>query len=92
MALFDFVYQVLNIRNGLFEDIYLSSMKCFHDPSLDSEDNMSHVVYFDTGMPFQRFMRLVESNDGLIVQRCLKALEESEGTPESIIKVNVDVP
>lgn len=64
----DHVFQVEDLRNGAVEDIHGSRLKFFHDPSLDKEAIMSHVVSSETGMPVQRLMRLVEADTGLMVQ------------------------
>ena len=53
---------------------------------------MSHVVSSETGMPVQRLMRLVQSDDGLMVQVRWKGLPASEDTLEPISKVYEDVP
>eukprot|EP00171_Calliarthron_tuberculosum_P004016 IDg4016t1 len=60
--------KVEDLRNGLTEDVHVSRLKFYHDPSLDTEAVMAHVVSSETGMPVQRLMRLVESSDGLMVQ------------------------
>lgn len=91
-ALSDYVYQVEDLRNGLLENVHGSRLKFYHDASLDTKAIMSHVVASETGMPVQRLMRLVESDDGLMVQVRWKGLPESEDTLEPIGKVYEDVP
>lgn len=52
---------------------------------------MPRVVYSESVIPFQRLMRLVESDEVLMVQFHCKRLPESEDTLEYIIKVNEDM-
>lgn len=88
----DHVYQVEDLRNGQVEDVHCTRLKFYHDPSLDTEAIMSHVISSETGMPVQRLMRLVDSDDGIMVQVRWRGLPESEDTLEPVQKVFEDVP
>lgn len=72
----DYIYQVKDPRNGLLDDVRDSRWKFYHDSSLETEAIMSDVVASEAGMPVQRLMCLVDSDDGVMVQVCLKGLPE----------------
>lgn len=91
-SLNDYVYQVEDLRNGIIEDVHGSLLKFYHDPSLDTERIMSHVLSSETGMQVQRLMRLVETDDGLMVLVRWKGLPNSEDTMEPVKKIHEDVP
>lgn len=53
---------------------------------------MPHAISSETGTPLQRFMRLVKTDDGLMVQVRWRGLPESKDTLESLKKIHDDVP
>lgn len=53
---------------------------------------MAHVISSETGMPVQRLMRLVDTEDGLMVLVRWSGLPDSEDTLEPLKKVYEDVP
>lgn len=53
---------------------------------------MSHVISSETGIPVQRFMCLVETDNELIFQVRWRGLPESEDTIEQLQKIEEDVP
>lgn len=89
---YDYVYQVENLPHGLVKNVHISRLKFYHNPSLDKEAIMSHVILSKIGLPVQRLMRLVETDDGLMVQVCWRGLAEPEYTLEPLGKVHDDVP
>ena len=91
-ALSDYVFQVEDIRTGDFDDIHGSRLKYYHDPSLDAEAILPHVISSETGMVVQRLLGLVEADDGLKVRIRWKGLPESEDTEEPLQNVYEDVP
>lgn len=77
-SIIDHVYQVEDLRNGAFEDVHGSRLKFYEDPSLNHEAIMSHVVASETGMSVHRLMRLVDSDNRMMVEVCWRGLSESE--------------
>lgn len=91
-AVSDYVFQVEDLRNGQLQEVHGTRLKFYRDSSLNTEAVMSHVVASETGMPVQRLMRLVDTDDGLMVQVRWRGLPDSEDTLEPASKVYEDVP
>jgi len=91
-AVNDYVYQVEDLRTGLSEEVHGSRLKFYHDPSLDTEAVLSHVLSSETGMVVARLLRLEEHEDGLYVVVRWKGLPNSEDSVEPLEKVYEDVP
>lgn len=64
-AMNDYVYQIEDLRNGLLEVVHMSSLKFYHDASLDKENIMSHVLTSENGMVVHLLVCLVDTNEGL---------------------------
>lgn len=91
-SLNDHVYQVEDLRNGEVEDVHCTRLKFYHDPSLDTEAIMSHAISSETGMPVQRLMQLVDTDDGIMVQVRWRGLPPSGDTFEPLAAIYDDVP
>ena len=91
-ALNDYVFQVEDLRNGTIQDIHGSRLKYYKDSSLNENAIMSHVLSSETGMPINRLVRFVETDDGLKVHVRWKGLPDSEDTFEPLSNVYEDVP
>lgn len=88
----DHVYHIEDLRNGAVGEVHGSRLKFYHDRFLNQEAIMSHVVSSEPGMPVPHLMRLVDTDDGMMVQVCWRGLRESEDTLEPLMKVFEDVP
>lgn len=64
----EFVYQVKELQKGKVEDIHVLRLMFSHDPSLNVEAVMSHVVYLEIVVPIQYLQFLIESDDRPLVQ------------------------
>lgn len=53
---------------------------------------MSHVVASETGMAVQRLMRLVDTQDGMMVQVRWRGVTNSDDTLKPLQKLFEDVP
>lgn len=91
-AISDYVFEVEDLRTGLSEEIHGCRLKFYHDPSLNTEAVMSHVLSSETGMVVSRLMRLEEHDDELYAVVRWKGLPHSEDTVEPIEKIYQDVP
>ena len=91
-AINDYVYLVEDLRTGESEELHASRLKFYHDPTLDTDAVMSHVLQSETGMTVQRLLRLKEHPDGVYVVVRWKGLPNSDDTLEPLLKVNEDVP
>lgn len=91
-ALSNYVFQAEDLRNAQVQDVHGTRLKFYHDPSLDKEDIMSHLIASETGMSVQRLMELVETEDAIQVQVRWHGLPESEDTLEPVARVAKDVP
>lgn len=74
------------------KDVHVSRMKFYHDASLDIESIMYHVVSSETGIPVQRLMGLVETDDGLKFQVRWSCLSQSDDTLDHLVRVYEDLP
>lgn len=91
-AINDYVYLIEDLRTGESEELHASRLKFYHDPTLNTDVIMSHVIQSETGMTVQRLMGLEEHSDGLYVVVRWKGLPDSDDTLEPIAKVHEDVP
>lgn len=91
-AINDYVYQVEDLRDGTLEEAHISRLNFYHDPSLDTEAIMSHVITSETGMVVQGLLKLVDTDDGLKVQVRWRGLPDSEDTLEPLLQIYEDVP
>lgn len=87
----DCVYQVEDLWIGRVDDVHATRLKFHHDPSLNQEAIVSHVLSSETDMAVQGLMRLVDTDDGPVVSARWRELPETEDTMESIKTVYKDV-
>ena len=78
----EFVYQVEDLPNGALEDIHDTHLKFYRDSSRNIDAIMSHDLSSESGMIVSRLMRLVESEDGLLVVVRWKGLPHFEHSIE----------
>lgn len=76
----------------MVEEGHGTRLKFYHDLSLDTEANMSHIFTPETGMPVQRLMRLFENEGGLFFQARWQGLPLTKDTLEPMKHISEDVP
>lgn len=91
-ALNDYIYQVEDLGNGIVKDVHSWRLKFYHDPFLNVEAIMSHVVSSENGMAVQCLLHLVDFDDGHMVLVRWAGLLPSEGTVKPLQKVQEGIP
>lgn len=80
-----------DLRNSVLTNVHASRLKVYSDSSVDSKVFLSHVIHSETGMQFQRPLRLVGTDDGIKVHIRWKGLLSTEDKFEPIQQVYEDV-
>lgn len=91
-AINDYVYQVEDLRNGTLSEVHAARLKFYSGTSLDEKSLIPHVLQLETGMQFQRLLRLVDTSKGLSVVICWRGFPASQDTQEPLQQVYADVP
>lgn len=91
-AFSNYVYQFKDLCNDQFQEVHCTHLKLHRDSSLSFEAIRSHVIKSETGMLVQRFMSLVDTDNGLVVRVCWRGSPKSEDTIEPVARVYEDLP
>lgn len=86
-----YVFQIEDHRNGSMDAVHGCRVQFCHDPSLDKEKIMSHVISSETGMPLSQLLKLVDKKKGPHFLVRSKGLENSEDSLEPLAQIYSDV-
>lgn len=88
----DCVYHFKDLRNGKIDEAHIFRLRFYHEGSHDKNAIVSHILSSETRMGVHCLVRLVDSEDGLMMQIRWRGLPDSQDTVESIAQVEKDVP
>lgn len=91
-CLYDYVFQVEDLRNCELQTIHGTRLNFYAYESLDTNAILSHVFSSEKGMPVSPLLQLVEENGSLFESVRWKELSALEDTFEPLQRVYENLP